>query len=239
MTKLAPISTVLDNDINIKSKGTDRKHGGGGDGGSYPSPISPDTAKSLLDQLLHQQEHFYKIPEPDTPLSDEDRTCLLKELDDLKELSRKVEDRHNTEHAHIQQYQQDVLSTHAQVAIAKKELLQARQQGFSISISTSDSTSSFASFMSSSDREHGESGHSRDYHPLHSNASSRASSPPLSPIHMDSTHDIPWKEIDLKKLEARHRRRTITLVTGESNSRRGQETTQGWTCCDQGTDQGD
>ncbi|KAF8927767.1 hypothetical protein EDD21DRAFT_355593 [Dissophora ornata] len=86
-----------------------------------PSPTSPLMTTPLLDLLLLRDTH----PIPDGKLSDSDRADLSHELDQLKVLSAEAQQTYLTVHASIQQYQQLVLSTHAQVAAAKQALVQA------------------------------------------------------------------------------------------------------------------
>jgi len=103
----------------------------------------------------------------------------------------------------IQWYQQLVLSTHSRVADARLKMQQARQMAQAHTTSSTlplTSTPSLVSLVSSlsslsfvphsHDLEHGNgniSDGSSGYHPVYSNASSRTSSPPLSPSCISST----------------------------------------------------
>ncbi|KAF9095157.1 hypothetical protein BGX27_001319, partial [Mortierella sp. AM989] len=99
------------------------------------------------------------IPEG-IPVSQEERTQLTTELAQLKQLSSEAQQTYTTIHATIQQYQQLVLSTHAQVAAAKRSLMQARG-------SNNNSNNN-----------------------LYSNTSSRTSSPPSSPTSYSTSMSV-------------------------------------------------
>ncbi|KAG0235475.1 hypothetical protein BGW42_005261 [Actinomortierella wolfii] len=81
-------------------------------------------------------------PIPDGALSDLDRAALEKELALLKTSIQDSQQVHSTTHASIPGYQELVLTTHAQVAQAKKAVLEARQQIQQLQSSSSSSTNS-------------------------------------------------------------------------------------------------
>ncbi|KAF9163015.1 hypothetical protein BGX21_000430 [Mortierella sp. AD011] len=146
------------------------------DGSDLPSPISPTvittTALPILDLLLiHLQQRDSssttasssspsQIPEG-IPVSEEERARLSSELAQLKKLTTEAQQTYMTIHGTIQQYQQLVLSTHAQVAAAKRSLMQAREISNSMMNNNNNKNNS--------------------NHNLYSNGSSRTSSPPSSP----------------------------------------------------------
>ncbi|KAF9974840.1 hypothetical protein BGZ65_008541, partial [Modicella reniformis] len=109
--------------INTDSDSDSKSNGHRDGSSSFPSPTSP----KVVDQLQRQYEDLsHRFPNG-TPLSSQDRISLEKELSKFKALSEKAQKTYDAVHATIQRYQQQMLSTHAQVAAAKQALLQARK----------------------------------------------------------------------------------------------------------------
>ncbi|KAF9940440.1 hypothetical protein BGZ67_007576 [Mortierella alpina] len=139
-----------------------------------PSPTSLcELSHLVLDSCLSP------LPEAEGELTDQDRHRLCEALANLRETSTQAQQAYLAVHASIQQYQQLVLSTHAQVAAAKHSLMQARGiiTSPSATTATTTTTSSSSSFTSSST-----SSTSLISAASSSNISSNASTPPLSPI---------------------------------------------------------
>ncbi|KAI1306750.1 hypothetical protein EDD11_004676 [Mortierella claussenii] len=196
--------------------------GGGTGSSSLPSPTSPspsDGDHSALHQLLfllhHHNNPTAQVIDDPSKLTVEDRTRLSSELEELKSLVRQAQENSLQVHASIQQFQQLVLSTHAQVAAAKQSLIQARgTMSNSSSFMNSGPCSPTGSATGTGlrprggsldmgqarngDRHASRNGHENDYENgnrngnetrnLYSNASSRASSSssPGSPMSMPS-----------------------------------------------------
>ncbi|KAG0074398.1 hypothetical protein BGZ90_010803, partial [Linnemannia elongata] len=89
-----------------------------------PSPSYIHLTSSSSSTILDPIHYFSPIPEG-TP-SQKERQDLVRELDEIREASSEAREAYTAVHGVIQQYQQLVLSTHAQVAAAKVALVQAR-----------------------------------------------------------------------------------------------------------------
>ncbi|KAF9422538.1 hypothetical protein BGZ76_003764, partial [Entomortierella beljakovae] len=170
---------------NIHTHNHHTKHNDGS--GSLPSPITPtmitSNALPILDLLLiHLQRDTTSTTPATTPIAEkaegevggiqlsqtpeQERVQLESELEQLKQLSFEAEQTYKIIHATIQEYQQLVLSTHAQVAAAKKSLLLVQGSG-----------------GGGAGGGGGTNNHNHNNHnTVCSNESSRASSPPASPV---------------------------------------------------------
>ncbi|KAG0196733.1 hypothetical protein BGX28_009804 [Mortierella sp. GBA30] len=137
---------------------------------SLPSPPAPITILDIT--------HF---PIPDGALSDDARAQLEDELEHIRKSSAESQLAFNAAHASIPTYQQLVLTTHAQVAAAKKAVLQAKGISSSGSSSTTNSSST-------------------------SNASSppSPSSPLNNHLNQDMLKSVEEHERNLQRLEQEH-----------------------------------
>ncbi|KAG0364840.1 hypothetical protein BGZ54_007104 [Gamsiella multidivaricata] len=154
-----------------------------------PSPTSPTAttfvsnttteASQILHKLLRALPPSAPVLEGRTSSSSTTEQDLREELDNLKQLSTEAQQTYMIVHGLIQQYQQLVLSTHAQVAAAKQALIHAR--GTLSSSSSSSSTSSLSSQYYAGQSYPQQQRQHQQHQQGYSSTSSGTSSPPLSP----------------------------------------------------------
>ncbi|KAG0217363.1 hypothetical protein BGX33_010776 [Mortierella sp. NVP41] len=99
-----------------------------------PSPLSPTTISpslslltSLVSATILDPIHYFSLMIPEGAPTAEERQELVRELAEIHEATVEARQACTAVHGSIQQYQQLVLSTHAQVAAAKLALVQARE----------------------------------------------------------------------------------------------------------------
>ncbi|KAF9097161.1 hypothetical protein BGX23_009650 [Mortierella sp. AD031] len=99
-----------------------------------PSPLSPTTISPSLSLLTSPVSatildpiHYFSLMIPEGAPTAEERQELVRELAEIHEATVEARQACTAVHGSIQQYQQLVLSTHAQVAAAKLALVQARE----------------------------------------------------------------------------------------------------------------
>ncbi|KAF9103064.1 hypothetical protein BGX29_003861 [Mortierella sp. GBA35] len=99
-----------------------------------PSPLSPTTISPSLSLLTSPVSatildpiHYFSLMIPEGAPTAEERQELARELAEIHEATVEARQACTAVHGSIQQYQQLVLSTHAQVAAAKLALVQARE----------------------------------------------------------------------------------------------------------------
>ncbi|KAI8358009.1 hypothetical protein B0O80DRAFT_443786 [Mortierella sp. GBAus27b] len=143
MSKVAPINTapassdirtkrpdncIINNNTNHHSNSNSSSPGGAIRSDSLPSPTSPVKVSSFSFPTRLRPRCNCRIPEDDAPLTDQDRKHFSQELVDLEEFRREAQEAYDMLQATVQRFQQAMLTTHAQVAAAKKELLETRQR---------------------------------------------------------------------------------------------------------------